>query len=265
LAADEIDAVYNPLPNHMHADWTIAAARAGKHVLCEKPMGLSTAEAQEMVDACATEGVKLMEAFMYRLHPSWIAVCELVASGRIGHLTAVQSWFSYFNNDPTDIRNITEVGGGALLDIGCYCVNLSRMLFDAEPTRVEGSVRRDPAMGVDVLTSAILEFDAGVASFACSTRSERDQRAHIYGDEGWISIGIPFNIPPDLPTRICVSSGGSATNATTEQITFAPADQYEIQAELFADAVLDNKPVPIPPEDAVANMRILDEIREICK
>jgi predicted dehydrogenase len=265
LAADEIDAVYNPLPNHMHAEWTMAAARAGKHVLCEKPMGLSAAEAQKMVDVCATEGVRLMEAFMYRMHPSWIAVCELVGSGRIGRLSAVQSWFSYFNNDPTDIRNIDEVGGGALLDIGCYCVNLSRMLFDAEPTRVESSMRRDPAMGVDVLTSAILEFDSGVASFACSTRSERDQRVHIYGDEGWISIGIPFNIPPDLPTKIYVSSGGSPTNATTEQITFSPADQYEVQAELFADAVLDDKPVPIPPEDAVANMRILDEIREICK
>ena len=160
LSDPEVDAVYIPLPNSQHAAWTIAAARAGKHVLCEKPLAMTAAEAEEMVRACATEGVLLMEAFMYRLHPSWEAVRELVASGRIGRLRAVQSWFSYFNDDPDDIRNVAELGGGALYDIGCYSINLSRMLFGGEPTGIEASVTRD-ATATDVLTSAILAFDRG--------------------------------------------------------------------------------------------------------
>ena len=147
LADPDIDAVYIPLPNHLHAEWTIEAARAGKHVLCEKPLAMTAAEAQGMVDACREAGVLLMEAFMYRLHPSWIAVRDLVASGRIGRLQAVDSWFSYFNDDPANIRNIREAGGGALYDIGCYSVNLSRMLFGGEPVRVQAAIVRDPDLG----------------------------------------------------------------------------------------------------------------------
>lgn len=261
LADPEVDAVYIPLPNHLHAEWTIAAARAGKHVLCEKPLALSAAEAQTMVDVCASEGVRLMEAFMYRLHPSWVAVRELVASGRIGRLRAVQSWFSYFNDDPTNIRNMREFGGGALLDIGCYSVNLSRMLFQGEPVRVEASVTRDPESEVDVVTAAILEFDQGVATFTCSTRAEPDQRVHIYGTEGRISVEIPFNIPPDRPTNVFVTAGGDPpVRPDTRVMTFDPADQYTIEAERFARAVLDDEPIPIPPEDAVANMRVIETI-----
>ncbi|MGP1675228.1 MAG: Gfo/Idh/MocA family protein, partial [Candidatus Limnocylindrales bacterium] len=174
LADPDVDAVYIPLPNHLHAEWTIAAAHAGKHVLCEKPLAMTAMDAERMADACAAAGVRLMEAFMYRLHPSWVAVREMVRSGRIGRLTAVQSWFSYFNADPTNIRNIRGYGGGALYDIGCYNVNLSRLLFEGEPTRIAASVTRDPATGVDVLTSAILEFGPGVATFTCSTRTETD-------------------------------------------------------------------------------------------
>jgi len=170
LADPDVDAVYIPLPNSEHAAWTIAAARAGKHVLCEKPLAMTAAEAEEMVRACANEGVLLMEAFMYRLHPSWESVRELVASGRIGRLRAVQSWFSFFNDDPGNIRNVPELGGGALYDIGCYCINLSRMLFGSEPTGIEAWVTRD-ATGTDVLTSAILAFDDAVAAFTCSTRA----------------------------------------------------------------------------------------------
>jgi predicted dehydrogenase len=204
LSDDDVDAVYIPLPNHLHAEWTIAAARAGKHVLCEKPLALNAKDAQQMVDVCAQEGVKLMEAFMYRFHPSWVAVRELVSSGRIGELRTVQSWFSFFNDDPHNIRNISEYGGGALFDIGCYSLNLSRMLFGGEPVRVEASVAYEPATDVDVLTTGILEFENGVATFSCSTRVEPDQRVHIYGSEGRISIGIPFNIPPDRPTQVFV-------------------------------------------------------------
>lgn len=264
LAADDIDAVYIPLPNHMHAEWTVAAARAGKHVLCEKPLAMNASEAQEMADVCGDEGVKLMEAFMYRLHPSWVAVRELVASRGIGQLCAVQSWFSYYNDDPTNIRNIAESGGGALYDIGCYNVSASRMIFGSEPVRVQASVERDPVMGVDVMTSAILEFDEGVATFTCSTRAEPDQRVHVYGTEGRISVGIPFNIPPELPTEVFVTAGGMPpVSPHTEVLTFDPADQYAVQAERFARAVLDDETVPIAPEESVANMRVIDRIFEL--
>ena len=261
LADPDVDAVYNPLPNHLHAEWTIAAARAGKHVLCEKPLATTSADAERMIQACEAEGVLLMEAFMYRLHPTWEAVMSLVASGRIGELKTVQSWFSYFNDDPGDIRNLVETGGGALYDIGCYCVNLSRMLFGAEPERVGGSVLRDPVMGIDVLTSGILDFGDVVATFTCSTRAEPDQRVHIYGTDGRISIEIPFNIPPDRPTRVFVTAGGDPpVRPETEVLTFDPANEYTIQAERFAAAVLDGGQVPIPPSDAVGNLRVIEEL-----
>jgi len=261
LADPDVDAVYNPLPNHLHAEWTIAAARSGKHVLCEKPLATTSADAERMIQACEAEGVLLMEAFMYRLHPTWEAVTSLVASGRIGELKTVQSWFSYFNDDPGDIRNLVETGGGALYDIGCYCVNLSRMLFGAEPERVGGSVLRDPVMGIDVLTSGILDFGDVVATFTCSTRAEPDQRVHIYGTEGRISLEIPFNIPPDRPTRVSLTAGGDPpVRPETEVFTFDPANEYTIQAERFAAAVLDGGRVPIPPSDAVGNLRVIEEL-----
>ena len=260
LADPDVDAVYIPLPNHEHAAWTIAAARAGKHVLCEKPLAMTVAEGEEMVRVCAAEGVLLMEAFMYRLYPSWEGVRELVASGRIGRLRAIQSWFSYFNDDPANIRNVPAFGGGALYDIGCYCINLSRMLFEREPTGIEASVTRD-GTGTDVLTSAILAFDEDVATFTCSTRAEPDQRVHVYGTEGRISVGIPFNVPPDRPTEIVLTSGGDPpANPSSETITFPTADVYTVQAERFAEAVLDGLPVPIPPEDAIGNLRVIEAI-----
>lgn len=263
LADPDVDAVYIPLPNHMHAEWTIAAAQAGKHVLCEKPLATTAADAERMITACDRAGVRLMEAFMYRHHPSWVAARELLKSGRIGRLMAIQSWFSYFNDDATNIRNIREYGGGALYDIGCYNVNLSRMLFDAEPVRVEASIVRDAASGVDVLTSAVLEFEAGIATFTCSTRAEDDQRVDIYGTDGRISIDIPFNIPPHLSTSIGVSHGGEPPVApATETLTFAPADAYAVQASRFAAAVLDGHPIPVPPADAVANLRVIERVFE---
>jgi predicted dehydrogenase len=260
LEDPDVDAVYIPLPNHEHAAWTIAAARAGKHVLCEKPLAMSVAEGEEMVRTCASEGVVLMEAFMYRLHPSWDAVRELVESGRIGRLCAIQSWFSYFNDDPANIRNVPEFGGGALYDIGCYCIDLSRMLFGGEPTRIEASVTRD-ATGTDVLTSAIMAFGEDVATFTCSTRAEPDQRVHVYGTQGRISIGIPFNIPPDRPAEVFLTSGGDPpARPDTRTLTFEPADPYTVQAERFASAVLDGRPVPIPPEDSIGNLRVIEAV-----
>jgi predicted dehydrogenase len=263
LADPEVDAVYIPLPNHLHRAWTVAAAGAGKHVLCEKPLAMTAVDAQAMVDAAAGARVVLMEAFMYRLHPSWVAVRELVAAGRIGRLTAVQTWFGYYNDDRLDIRNIRDHGGGALFDVGCYAVNLSRLLFAGEPTRVSAAVTRDPESGVDILTSGILEFDGGVATFTVSTRTETDQRVHIYGTTGRISIEIPFNIPPDRPTRVFVTAGGDPPVApATETLTFATADPYTVEAERFAAAVMDGTPVPTPPDDAVANLRVIERLFE---
>ena len=266
LADPGVDAVYIPLPNHMHMDWTIAALRAGKHVLCEKPLAMTADDAQRMVDVAHETGLHLMEAFMYRQHPSWVAAMELVESGRIGTLTAVQSWFSYYNDDATNIRNIVEYGGGALFDIGCYTINLSRMVFGGEPLHIQASVRRDRATGVDALVSAILDFDGGIASFTCAIRSESDQRVHIYGTKGRISIDIPFNIPPDRPTRIRLTAGGDPPVAPdTTVLEFPTTDPYTAEVERFVSAVLDGGPTPVPPEDAVANLRVIDAIFAIAE
>ena len=262
LADPGVDAVYIPLPNHLHAEWAIAAARAGKHVLCEKPLALSAADAERMIAAADEAGVLLMEAFMYRHHPSWVAARELVTSGRIGQLMAVQTWFSYFNDDPSNIRNILDAGGGAMWDIGCYAVNLSRMLFASEPIRVLGSVRRDEVGGTDIVSGALLEFpNGGLASFVCSTRTEDDQRVDIYGTGGRVSIEIPFNIPPDRPTRIHLVAGGDPPVAPhVETLTFEPADPYTAEAERFAAAALDGGAVPVPASDAIANIRVIKEV-----
>jgi predicted dehydrogenase len=264
LAADDIDAVYIPLPNDLHAEWTVKAAGAGKHVLCEKPLALSAPEAEEMVRACERASVKLAEAFMYRHHPTWVEAVRLLRNGAIGELQGVQSWFSYYNDDPENIRNRPENGGGAIMDIGCYNINASRMLFDAEPVRIEAAVRRDPVMGIDTLSSAVLEFPGGgQATFTCSIRSEDYQRVHIVGSTGRIEIEIPFNIPPNRETRILLTVGGDPPVApVTETLVFPAEDQYTIQARLFAQAILDDSPVPVPVSDAIANMKAIDSILE---
>ena len=262
LIEADVDAVYIPLPNDMHAEWSMKAAASGKHVLCEKPLAMSALQAREMIDACHEAGVKLGEAFMYRLHPSWTETVRLVRGGAIGTLQTVQSWFSYYNDDPANIRNRVENGGGAVMDIGCYSINLSRMLFDAEPTRIDAVVRRDSVMGIDTLTSGLLEFpQGGQATFVCSTRAEPYQRVHIGGTAGRIEVEIPFNIPADRETRIFLTRGGDPPVApATETIRFPATDQYAVQAELFAKAVLDDSALAVPIEDAVANMEVIDAI-----
>jgi predicted dehydrogenase len=261
LADPEVDAVYIPLPNHLHMQWAVAAAAVGKHILCEKPLALTVADAQRMIEAADRAGVRLMEAFMYRLHPSWVAARELVASGRIGTLSAVQSWFSYYNDDQGNIRNIVSAGGGALYDIGCYCINLSRTLFGGEPTRVQGAIVRDEIGGTDVLATGILEFPAGFATFTCSTRLEDDQRVHIYGSRGRITIPIPFNIPPDRPTVIELAAGGDPPVAPAiETITFETADPYTVETDAFAAAVLDGTPLPFPTTESLGNLRVIEQL-----
>lgn len=261
LHDDEIDAVYIPLPNHMHMKWSIAAAEAGKHVLCEKPIALNVAEAEAMADAAADAGVVLREAFMYRFHPTWLAVRRLIDEGVIGRVTAIDSWFSYFNDDPDNIRNVLEYGGGALMDIGCYNIHLSRMLMGGEPTAIKASVQRDPVSGVDVYTAGILEFDDRVSSFACAIRVEPDQRVEIYGSEGRISIEIPFNIPPDTTTRISVTAGGDPpANPATKTIDFEPVNQYTLEAKAFVAAILDGEPVPDAGRAITGNLRVIERV-----
>lgn len=257
----EIEAVYIPLPNHLHAEWTLAAATAGKHVLCEKPLAMTSADARRMIDACQDAGVKLMEAFMYRLHPMWVEVRRLVDDGVIGELVAILSFFSYHNVDPTDIRNIPEFGGGALYDIGCYPVNVARMLFDSEPTGVKASIRRDPGFGTDVVTSAVLDFDGRHATFTCSTQMESDQRVAIQGTEGRLVVEIPFSVPPDRSARIVRYSGGMPpADPGIEVYEIPAADQYGIQVDAFSRSVREDDPVPTPPEDAVGNLVVIERI-----
>jgi predicted dehydrogenase len=261
LADADVEAVYIPLPNHLHATWTLRAAAAGKHVLCEKPLALTAAEAAGMIEGCRTAGVALMEAFMYRLHPMWRRVRSLIDNGAIGELATIQGFFSYRNMDPENIRNIAAYGGGALMDIGCYPINVARWMFDGEPDGVAAAVRYDPAFGTDVLSSAVLDFGGRHATFTCSTQIEDDQRVHLMGTEGRLLVEIPFNIPPDRPTRIIRAAGGDPPVAPgIEVITVPPADPYETQADAFSAAIRDDSPVPIPPEDAIGNLVVIERI-----
>jgi predicted dehydrogenase len=261
LADSDIEAVYIPLPNHLHAEWTLRAAAAGKHVLCEKPLAMTAVEAQSMIDACERSGVALMEAFMYRMHPLWQRVRALVEGGVLGELLAIQAFFSYRNVDPANIRNIAAYGGGALMDIGCYPINVARWLFDGEPDEVVATVRRDARFGTDVLTSAVLDFGGRHAAFMCSTQIEDDQRVHVVGTEGRLVVEIPFNIPPNRPTRILRAAGGNPPVAPDIEIIDVPAaDPYTVQGDAFSAAVRDGTPVPIPPTDAVGNLVVIERI-----
>ncbi len=256
LADKEIDAVYIPLPNHLHVPWSIGALRAGKHVLCEKPIARDAPEAQGLLEeASRRPALKIMEAFMYRFHPQWQRARRLVDEGQIGELRAVQSFFSYWNVDPDNVRNQADLGGGGLLDIGCYCISVPRYLFGAEPTRVRGSVDLDPVFGIDRMAAGVLEFPNGMATFLCSTQLSPYQRVNILGTEGKLEIEIPFNPPEDLTCRIWHERAGE-----TQSIPFEIADQYAIQADLFSLAVLEDRPAPTALQDAVDNMRVIDAV-----
>ncbi len=258
LADPAIDAVYNPLPNQLHVPWSIKALQAGKHVLCEKPIALDAAEARRLADEAGRHPhLKVMEAFMYRFHPQWQRARQIVADGGIGELRTIQSFFSYYLDDPDNIRNRVDSGGGALMDIGCYTISLSRFIFDDEPKRVLGAMEYDPRFGTDRLTSGVLDFERGTATFTCATRLAPYQRVNIFGTEGRVEIEIPFNAPPDRPCRIWRYQ---RAGDTTEEIIFDIRDQYTIQGDLFSCAILDDTAVPTPISDAVANMRVIDAV-----
>ncbi len=260
LADPEIEAIYNPLPNHLHVPWSIRAAEAGKHVLCEKPIALSVAEARQLVAVRDRTGVKIEEAFMVRTHPQWLRVKELVDSGRIGEVRSVLGHFSYFNNDPQNIRSRVDYGGGGLMDIGCYPITTSRFVLEEEPTRVVSLMERDPELKIDRLTSAILDFPTAQVIFTCSTQMVPYQRMHFLGTRGRIEVVIPFNAPNDEPCRILVDDQGDFSDEEIEILEFATCDQYGIQGDLFSKAILQQTEVPTPLEDAVKNMAVIEAI-----
>lgn len=256
LADPAVEAIYNPLPNHLHVDWSIAAIAAGKHVLCEKPLGLDTADAQRLVDAASTSDRVVMEAFMYRFHPQWLAAKEVAQSGAIGEVRTIQTFFSYFNDDPANVRHNPDWGGGALLDIGCYPISQARFVFDAEPERVSGIVERDPNFGTDRMTSGMLDFGGGrTATFTVATQLDGFQRTQIVGTAGRIEVDIPVNSPKDRPVAVTVTTADGV-----DRRAFGPVDQYGEQATAFGRAVRAGTAAPTPLVDAIANMKVIDAV-----
>jgi len=261
LADADIDAVYIPLPNHLHVPWSLKALEAGKHVLCEKPIAMTAAEAQTLADVARQHrGLKVMEAFMYRFHPQWQRARQMVTAGDIGEVRSIQTCFSYYLDDATNIRNMPDTGGGALMDIGCYAISLSRFLFGSEPQRVWGTVEHDPRLHVDRLVSGVLDFGVGSATFTCGTQLSPYQRVSIFGEKGRIEIEIPFNAPADQSCRMWREAGPHL-----EEIWVEPCNQYMLQGDAFSLAVLDDTDVPTPLDDAVANMSVIEAFRRSSK
>ena len=261
LADPEVEAVYNPLPNHLHVEWSIRALQAGKHVLCEKPLACSADELPPLIEMRERTGLIIEEAVMVRDHPQWSRVRDLIDGGRIGTVRNVQLSYSHFSDDPGDIRNQEAAGGGGLLDVGSYCSAIARLIFDDEPVRAMALLDRDPRFGTDRFVTAVLEFRGGHASFFCSTQSSRCQVVQIVGTTGWMRAEVPFAHPPDLPARLLIGSNVAPGTEPDEIVRFDPVDQYRLQAERFGRQVRGGAPSRWPLETGVANLRVLDALR----
>lgn len=261
FADPEIDAIYNPLPNHLHVPLTVAAAKAGKHVLCEKPIALNARQAEELRE-CPPDRI-VLEAFMVRFHPQWQRAREIIRSGELGEVRAINAIFSYHNDDPQNVRNMADIGGGGIMDIGCYPVTAGRFLFEGEPERVVSLVERDPRFKTDRLASVIADFGGGrQLSFVCSTQAAGHQRVQVLGTKAKLEIIIPFNAPPNERTAITVDTGAPFDGSLARREILPACDQYTEQAEAFALAVLGEQKLPWGVEDAVASMKVLDAIFE---
>ncbi len=260
LEDPDIDAIYNPLPNHMHVPWTIRALEAGKHVLCEKPVALTAGEAEALIAARDRTGRQVQEAFMVRHHPQWRRVRELIRGGRLGTVRAVQAVFAYDNPDPENIRNIRETGGGGVYDIGCYPTTISRYVFEAEPVRVSALMEYDPVFGTDRLATAVLAFPGGQASWTCSTQIARHQSLVILGTQAWLRVEFPFVMEPTRTCRLFLGNGAFPGPVPDETEEIAPVDHYTCQGDDFSACLQEGRPVPWPIEDAVANIRVLDAL-----
>jgi predicted dehydrogenase len=258
LADPDVDAVYIPLPNHLHVAWSIKAARAGKHVLCEKPIGLSSASVAELIHTRDETGMKIGEAFMVRTHPRWLRVRELVRSGRIGRLRAISGYFTFPLGDVNNVRYAAELGGGALMDIGCYHIHLSRMLFEEEPRRISAIIDPHPDKQVDILTSMLLEFPSGHGSFTCGFEVAFSQRVTLLGTRGRIDVDLPVAAPDSRPMRIQIDDGSDPFGAGVQVEEFPACNQYAVHIDAFSRAILDNSAVPLALEDSQANMRAIE-------
>ncbi|HEY0747139.1 MAG TPA: Gfo/Idh/MocA family oxidoreductase [Steroidobacteraceae bacterium] len=257
----EVDAIYNPLPNHLHVEWTVRALNAGKHVLCEKPLGLNAVEAQAIVGARDRNGKRVIEAFMVRYHPQWHRVRALVGSGRIGQVQAIQAAFMFTQLDPNNVRNQPDIGGGALYDVGCYPLVTARYVFGSEPTRAIALINRDAKMGVDTLTSGLLEFPGGrQLIFSSALQLATFQRVTILGTAGRIEVPLPFTPSKDQSCRIVIDSGRSLDGTSAEFEDFPAADQYALQCDTAASVFRDEIEQEFPIEDGIANMRIIDAL-----
>ncbi|EPJ54585.1 MAG: oxidoreductase, Gfo/Idh/MocA family [Osedax symbiont Rs2] len=266
LADPDIDVIYNPLPNHLHVPWTIAALQAGKHVLCEKPLALNAAEAEQIVAASKQSGKLVEEAFMVRSNPQWLWVREQVSSKSIGELKAIQGAFSYFNDDADNIRNQADIGGGGIYDIGCYLINTSRFITGEEPCRIAAVLDSDPRMKTDRLASAIMVFPSGVQmTWVCSTQLVPYQTVNFLGSRGRMEVQIPFNAPNDSENVVLIDDGTDLSGKRIQRKTFPVSDQYQLQADNFCDAINQGSPQSNPLADSIANMRVIDAVFEAAK
>lgn len=265
LADPNVDAIYNPLPNHLHVPWSERAAEAGKHILCEKPIALSAGECRKLIETCDKAGVKAGEAFMVHTHPQWVRAKQIVDSGEIGELRAMMVAFNYFNRDAANVRNVAHYGGGGLLDIGCYPIHTSRMIFGQEPSRVSAILENDADFQVDYLSSAMLDYGGRHVSFSCSTQAVPYQRAQIFGTKGRIEIEIPFNAPPDRECRLFIDSGKDVFGSGIRVEELPVCNQYTIQGDEFSRAILENKPVSVSLGDALHNMLVIDAIAQAAR
>ncbi len=255
LECPDIDLVYIPLPNHLHVEWIKKAALKGKHVLCEKPLGLTSQEVEECIAIARETNTKIMEAFMYKFHPQWITAKKIIHQGEIGRILSIHCFFGYFNDNPDNIRNKQEYGGGALRDIGCYPISAVRFLSEKEPKRVISAIKKDERFGTDFLTSALLDFEDFHGLFTVSTKSVNEQNFSIYGSEGKIEILVPFNPYSDQPTTLVLQN-----TSGEKKIEISPADQYRLEFEAFASSILENKELPFSLEDSLSNQKIIDHL-----
>ena len=265
LADKDIDAIYNPLPNDLHVPWSIKAAEAGKHVLCEKPVGMNVAEAKLLIAARDRTGVKIGEAFMVRTHPQWLKAREIVQSGQLGRIVSITGFFSYTNRDPKNIRNSVASGGGALMDIGCYPITQSRFLLGEEPARVIGNIDRDPDFGTDRCSSVLMQFPSAQATFTCSTQMVPYQRLIVFGTTARLELLIPFNAIPGEASKLYLDNGSELGGGSAQLIETEPCDQYTIQGTHFSEAILNNTAVAVPLEDALLNMAVIAAIFQSAK
>jgi predicted dehydrogenase len=260
LADPEIEAVYNPLPNNLHVEWTMKAANAGKHVLCEKPIGMNLAEALPLLQIREQTGVRIEEAFMVRTNPQWVSTLNMIREGTIGKVQCVEGHFSYNNQDPNNIRNIRETGGGGLMDIGCYLIFFSRLIFNEEPNRVVSLIEENQETQTDIMTSALLEFSSGQASFTCGTRMTPYQRVQIIGTKGRLEIQIPVNAPPDQPCKVFLDDGSDLNGQNIQVLEFESCDQYTIQGDLFSKAIRQDSEPELSLEESMKNMAVIDAV-----